>query len=110
MQRTVPLLRRYQLTLFAATAPKTGTSNRNPITLSFDTQHLDSPHSTILEAVSNSKNTQNIESESDYRVELPLPQIEPGIKELFQKHVGSDEPGSLNRDEMETCFVCLRIR
>ena len=101
MQRIVHLLRRYWLILFAVIALKTGTSYRNPISLSFDTQHLDSQHSKILEAVSNSLNSQNIESESDYREEFPLSQIKPStyLADLFQKHVGSDEPGSLNRDE-----------
>ena len=76
-------------------------SNKNPITLSFNTRHLDSPHSRILEAISDALNAQNLESESDYRVDIPPSQIERGIyfAELFQKHVGSDEPGSLNRDE-----------
>ena len=34
-------------------------------------------------------------------VDIPPSQIERGISltKLFQKHVGSDEPGSLNRDE-----------
>ena len=80
---------------------ETETSNRNPITLSFDKHHLDSPRSPILESVSDALNAQNMESESDYQVEIPPSQIERGtyFSNLFQKHVGSDELGSLNRDE-----------
>ena len=82
---------------------ETATSNRNPITLSFDTPNLNSPHPRILEVVSDAFNAQNLESESDYRVNLPPSQIEQGtsLATLFQKYVGSDEPGSLNRDVHE---------
>ena len=79
---------------------ETATSNRNPITLSFDTTNLNSPHPRILEVVSDAFNAQNLESESDYRVNLPPSQIEHGtsLATLFQKYLGSDELGSLNRD------------
>lgn len=83
------------------------TCKGNLISLRFDQHYLDSllpPNSRFLEVISDALNAQGLQSESDYRVILPVSHIEHlemyiiRFAKLFRNPMNSDEPGSLNRD------------